>query len=210
MLQRWALMVGKRKKAGREQAAALPNKLGELVRTAERGVALLYLLKIVRHIVLQNMQIWVSFLLTDWIFPWCPVGVFPALHRGLGGKVPWCSCCGSCWVICKGSDWAVCKRTSCGSFGCLLEASVCVFQDTYLFLDCCCIKCLAAFKKFKPLQKNIQLVCWVLTWLQGRREGGYLLALWLLEWGGSLCLHASHILGGWQGHKLQGRALDTV
>lgn len=57
------MVVDKWRKAGREQAATLPNKLGELARTAERGFTLLCLLKIVGHVVLQDTQIWVSFLL---------------------------------------------------------------------------------------------------------------------------------------------------
>ena len=57
------MVVDKWRKAGREQAATLPNELGELVRTAERGFMLLCLLKIVRHVVLRDTQIWVSFLL---------------------------------------------------------------------------------------------------------------------------------------------------
>lgn len=51
------MVVDKQRKEAGEEAATLPNKLGELERMAERGVTLLCPSKIVKHIVLQDTQI---------------------------------------------------------------------------------------------------------------------------------------------------------
>lgn len=86
-------MVEKGSKAGRQQEATLPNKLGALVRVAEGGFILLHPLKTARHLVLQDMQVcFLSFKHTE-IFPNVLLAV---LHRlallRLGGKALWCPC----------------------------------------------------------------------------------------------------------------------
>lgn len=86
-------MVEKGSKAGRQLEDTLPSKLGGLVRVAGGGFTLFHSLKIVRHLLLQDMQVcFLSFKHTE-IFP----GVLLAVLRSLallrlGGKALWCQC----------------------------------------------------------------------------------------------------------------------
>lgn len=139
---------------------------------------------------------------------------FTAVCRGPGGKVPWCPCCSSHRVICRGSDWAVCNSHWLWLIWLLTRnLRMCVSSH---FL----ISWLLPRLMFGRLQKTWALAEKHMAGVSGSRlaarqervqgEGRCLLALQLLGWGGRLCLHASHILGEWQGRKPQGRSWDTI